>query len=123
MTDKTSGNHSGRWSKVAARAVVDRSLTATDVRVLAVIGIYADHEGIAWPSQETIAMAIGINRETVCKAIKRLRGGGYLYRYRKRTPRGWFRNVYRLSYPEYVPFPARIDVEEWDRTITSNVPA
>lgn len=92
----------GRWSKVAARAAVDRNLTATQVRILAVIGIYAGPDGIAWPSQETIAFGIGVDRATVCRAVKRLRELGYLDRYRKRTPRGRFRNVYRLLYPPYV---------------------
>ena len=92
-----------RWAKVAARAVVDRNLKALDVRVLACIGIYAGREGTAWPAQETIARSLGIERATVCRAIRRLREGGYLDRYRKRTPRGHFRNVYQLLYPAYVP--------------------
>ena len=92
-----------RWAKLAARAVADRSLTATHVRVLAVIGIYAGRDGTAWPSQETIAAVIGVNRATVCRAIKRLLAGGYLDRYRKPTSRGRYRNVYRLLYPSYAP--------------------
>ena len=92
-----------RWAKLAARAVVDRNLRALDVRVLAAIGIYAGRDGTAWPSQETIARALGIERATVCRSIKRLRAGGCLDRYRKRTPRGYFRNVYQLLYPAYVP--------------------
>jgi hypothetical protein len=93
----------GRWAKLAARAIVDRSLKSLDVRILACIGIYSGRDGTAWPSQETIARALGIERATVCRSIKRLRTGGYLDRYRKRTPRGHFRNVYRLLYPAYVP--------------------
>src|SRR3954453_14679345 len=92
-----------RWAKLAARAVGDRNLRALDVRVLACIGIYAGPEGTAWPSQETIAQALGVERATVCRSIKRLREGGYLDRYRKRTARGHFRNVYRLLYPVYAP--------------------
>lgn len=57
-----------RWSRLAARAVAAPSLTATHVRVLATIGIYADRGGIAWPSQETIAGIVGIDRATVCRA-------------------------------------------------------
>jgi DNA-binding MarR family transcriptional regulator len=91
----------GRWAKLSARAVADRSLTATYLRVLAYLAIHADRLGVAWPSQETIAAALGINRSTVCRAIKRLRDLGYLYRYRRRTPRGHFRNVYKLLYPMY----------------------
>src|SRR5262245_59018103 len=68
----------GRWAKVAARAIADRALTATYVRVLAALAIFADREGVAWPSQETIALLIGISRSTVCRAIKRLRDLGYL---------------------------------------------
>jgi DNA-binding MarR family transcriptional regulator len=77
-----------------------------DVRVLACIAIYAGREGTAWPSQATIALALGIERATVCRSIKRLRQGEYLDRYRKRTARGHFRNVYQLLYPAYVPFHA-----------------
>jgi DNA-binding MarR family transcriptional regulator len=61
-----------RWAKLAARAVADRRLNATDVRVLAAIGIYAGRDGTAWPSQERIATDVGVERATVCRAIKRL---------------------------------------------------
>lgn len=91
-----------RWAKLAARAVADPSLTATHVRVLACIGIYAGPDGIAWPSQETIANIISVDRATVCRAIKLLCELGYLDRYRKPTSRGRYRNVYRLLYPVYV---------------------
>src|SRR5215831_10249392 len=91
----------GRWAKLSARAVVDRGLTAIHLRVLAYLGTHADRLGVAWPSQETIATALGINRATVCRAIKRLRDLGYLHRYRRRTPRGHYRNVYKLLYPAY----------------------
>ena len=95
-----------RWSKLAARAVADRSLTPTYLRVLAALGIYAGPDGIAFPSQATIATVIGVHRATVCRAIKRLLELGYLDRYRKRTPHGRYRNVYRLLYPAYVPLRA-----------------
>lgn len=74
----------GRWAKLAARAVADRNMTATHVRVLACLGIYAGPEGVAWPSQETMALVVGVNRATVCRAIKRAVALGYLDRYRKR---------------------------------------
>jgi DNA-binding MarR family transcriptional regulator len=102
-SDGTHSLASGRWSKLSARAVADRHLSASVVRVLAVIGIYASREGIAWPSQDTIATVAGMNRATVCRAVKRLRERGYLDRYRKPTARGRYRNVYRLLYPSYAP--------------------
>jgi len=113
----------GRWSKLAARAVVDPGLKALDVRVLAAIGIYVGRDGTAWPSQETIATMLGVARETVCKSIKRLRQHGYIDRYRKRTPRGWYRNVYRLLYPTYVPMPSRQQFKESDDRNTRHVVA
>jgi DNA-binding MarR family transcriptional regulator len=105
MSDSlTNGKATGeRWAKLAARAVVDPALKPLDVRVLACIGIYAGREGTAWPSQQTIADMLGVERATVCRCIKRLRAAGYLERYRKRTPRGHLRNVYQLLYPAYVP--------------------
>ena len=96
----------GRWAKLSACAIADRRLTATYVRVLAYLAIHADRVGTAWPSQERIATALGIDRATVCRGIKRLHDLGYLDRYRKRTARGHFRNVYRLLYPSYVPVDA-----------------
>jgi Helix-turn-helix domain len=72
---------SGRWSKLSARALADRSLTATDVCVLAVIATYASRDGIAWPSQETIASILDVRRETTNRAVKRLRASGYLDRF------------------------------------------
>jgi DNA-binding MarR family transcriptional regulator len=93
----TNGKATGeRWAKLAAHAVVDRNLKPWDVRVLACIGIYAGRDDTAWPAQDTIGRALGIDRATVCRSVKRLRDGGYLDRYRKRTSRGHFRNVYRL---------------------------
>jgi len=102
-TSGTATEKGGRWAKLSARAVVDRRLQATDVRVLAFIAIHADRKGIGWPSQMLGAVALGLSRETVCRSIKRLRETGYLDRYRKRTPCGHYRNVYRLQYPAYVP--------------------
>ncbi len=93
----------GRWAKLAARAVADRNMTATHVRVLACLGIYAGPDGVAWPSQETMALVVGVNRATVCRAIKRAVALGYLDRYRKPTSRGRYRNVYRLLYPAFAP--------------------
>ena len=112
-----------RWAKLAARAVIDRNLRALDVRVLAAIGIYAGRDGTAWPSQETLATMLGMTRETVCKSIARLRRHGYLDRYRKRTPRGWHRNVYRLLYPAYAPMPLRSPAEECEAADTQDVAA
>ena len=112
-----------RWAKTAARAVFDRRLTALDTRILSAIGTFADRDGIAWPSQGTLATRLGVTRETVCKAIKRLREHGYLDRYRKRTPRGWYRNVYRLLYPAFVPMPSQVAADECDLPDTQDVAA
>jgi predicted transcriptional regulator len=73
------------------------------VRLLGAVGIYANRDGVAWPSQETLAFLLGITRETVCRYVKDLRERGYLDRYRKPTSRGRYRNVYQLRYPAYAP--------------------
>jgi DNA-binding MarR family transcriptional regulator len=90
-----------RWAKLAARAVADPNLKARTVRVLTAIGIHADRDGTAWPSQETLGTIVGVRRETVCRDVKQLLQSGYLDRYRKPTTRGRFRNVYRLLYRPY----------------------
>lgn len=103
MESGTAAGKGGRWSKFAARAAADRDLGEAEVRVLVTLGIYAGPDGIAWPSQELLALVTGFRRETVCRAIGCLLRAGYLDRFRKRTARGHLRNVYRLLYPPYVP--------------------
>ena len=104
MSDRViNGKPTGeRRAKLAARAVADSNLKARTVRVLAAIGIHAGRDGTAWPSQETLGTIVGVRRETVCRDVKQLLQCGYLDRYRKRTTRGRFRNVYRLLYPPYI---------------------
>jgi hypothetical protein len=64
---------------IVPRAVlVDRELTPTDKLVFAVLASHANSDREAWPSQHTLAKDVGVTRETVYRAIGRLRVRGYV---------------------------------------------
>lgn len=87
-----------RYSLFAARAVFDPRLSATDVRVLAALGTYANKQGWCHPKQETIAIRVGLKRPTVALAIKRLAELGYLEKQGLTTPgRGRTGSKYRVK--------------------------
>ncbi len=86
-----------RYSIFAARAVFDLSLSATEVRVLAALGTYADDEGWCFPHQATLAERISVTRQTISTAIKKLVDKGYVEVETRTAPgRGKAGNKYRV---------------------------
>ena len=83
----TKKKNQARFAMISRRAVMDDSLSSTDFKVLAIIGLYlnADHE--CWPMQETIANVPEkpMSKSTVSRSIKRLKDGGYIVA-RKKWP-------------------------------------
>lgn len=67
------------------RAVMDTSLSPTDFKVLAIIGLYLNHDHEAWPMQETIGETGAMSKSTVSRSIKRLEEAGYIIS-RKKYP-------------------------------------
>ena len=67
-----------RYSIISARAVFDQRLSSSEVRVLNALGTYADGEGWCFPNQTTLAERLGLSRQFVCGAIKRLVSCGYV---------------------------------------------
>lgn len=56
--------------------IAERVLSAHDALVLLALIDRADHEGIAWPSQYTLAADLGMARSTVQAALSRLLEAG-----------------------------------------------
>ena len=61
-----------RFSITPATATVDDSLTDSEYRTLAVIGVFGDKNGWCWPSQSTLAEMRSVSRKTINLHIKRL---------------------------------------------------
>lgn len=72
-----------RLSIIPAGAVFDTRLSATDLRVLAVLGTHTDKRGWCFPKQKAVAERIGVARTTVTAAIKKLVECGWV----KKKPR------------------------------------
>jgi hypothetical protein len=117
-----SQNLTGRWAKLSASAVLDKRLTAAALRVLAVLGTYADAHGLAWPSVETIAGRLGLKRRVVHIHLKKLHLLGYIdIRPRSRIGLRGGRpsNVYCLNFPD-LPSEVRWDCASFDNLDTSS---
>ena len=80
--------------------LVESSLLArmkpSEIKVYCVIGRYADYKtGRSFPSISRICELSGMNKNVVCKAIKRLEYFGVVQKYR--APKGFkFKNVYKV---------------------------
>lgn len=77
-----------RYSIMPSRVFSDPKITPTDIKVLGIIGCYLDKNNEAWPDQRTIAGELGISRETVNRALKRLAKEKYVTKYARRRKNG-----------------------------------
>jgi hypothetical protein len=95
------GKPKGRqYSRLAAAAIVDRRLTAEVLRVLAMLGIFADKFGYCFPAVTTIAHNLGIERRTVQRHLRKLEELGHIQTVptTRSTAGGHGRNRYWLAY-------------------------
>lgn len=92
--------HQARFSQLPRAAVIDTSLSSTDFKVLAIIGLYLNHDREAWPSQDTIAEVGGMSRRTVIRAIKSLEDAGYIESRKKYPNRPGTHKCYRVVMSE-----------------------
>jgi DNA-binding GntR family transcriptional regulator len=60
------------------KALNDRSLNATDFRILSKIQTMSLKNGYCWPSYEFLANSLGVSRRTAIYSVKRLVERGYL---------------------------------------------
>jgi DNA-binding transcriptional ArsR family regulator len=104
----------GRFSRLPAAAVVDRRASAEAVRVLGLLGCYADKDGYCWPAVTTLARRLGLHRTTVQRHLRKLEALGYVDRAEtmRASRGGWGRNRYRLSYPDFATSSAADSPEE-----------
>jgi hypothetical protein len=90
----------GTFSRLPASAVLDNDLPPHLLRTLACLGLYADENGIAYPSVRTMAARLSRTPRQVIRDIKALTSRGYIM-VEKRTHMGkgqWGRNTYQLQY-------------------------
>lgn len=86
-----------RFAMVPVDAITDDALTATQLRVLLVIGSYLSRDNSAFPKQKTIADTLGIARETVNRSVKVLVERRYIaVTHRKRDDGGQRENLYHV---------------------------
>lgn len=88
-----------QFSVIPARAMCDPRVSNAAYRVLGVLASYADREGWCWPSQQTMADALGVKRQAVAKQLGALEELGYIdSRRRTRPDKGETSKAYRVLY-------------------------
>lgn len=87
---------SARYSIVPAAAALDLTLSASELRVLIVLGTFLDRDNKAFPSQTTLAEASGITRETTNRALKKLADLGYITSTQQTRNKAQTVNLYRV---------------------------
>ncbi len=95
----------GAWAKVSQAAIFDERLSPAAVRILCVLGSYANQHGECWPSMESIGRCLRLQRRIVVKHIKALRDLGYIVvanqpRLYGNGAGGKASNHYFLAYPK-----------------------
>lgn len=100
LPDPDPSVRNGHFSRLPAAAVVDRRVSNAELRILALIGTYADRYGQCWPAMGTMARRLGVSRQALLRPIRKLQEVGYL-----RVTRHYHRNgahrshVYSIIYP------------------------
>lgn len=63
---------------VPVRALADRRLKITELRILMGLGHYANRAGVCWPSMKTLSEITGIGDSDIAKSIPKLLELGYM---------------------------------------------
>lgn len=99
-----SEQQSFRFSVIPARAVDDKRLGSAAIRVLLVLGTYANRDGWCYPSMATIAKRLGISEAAIRKQIRLLERYGYLrVEHRQRENGSTTTNLYRILHDVDIP--------------------
>lgn len=104
---------SRQFSAVPMAAVDDPAVSDGMLRMLNVLGAYANKDGWCWPRLEVIAKRMGKEKPAISKMLTRLREAGYLevhYEIRE----GRRRCVFRVVYDRPVTTAAAIDEAEYE---------
>jgi hypothetical protein len=93
--------NAGTWSRLSKAATLDTRLLPQTLRVLAVLGAYADANGYCYPAVGTIAAALGRSDRMVQRHMRVLEALGYVKTYETKRLRGggFASNHYQLLYP------------------------
>ena len=67
-----------RFSIIPARAILNKSLTDLDIRILGILGIHADRSGWCFKNQSKIAEELDVTRRAVNRSIARLASEGLI---------------------------------------------
>lgn len=97
----------GKYAILPAKAATDPRLGDAAIRVLVVLGTYANRDGYCRPSQSSIAQAIGKSRTAVTHAIRELVEAGYLRKVRcfNDITKAEVASDYWLIFPDDAPEP------------------
>lgn len=88
-----------RWSRLPTAVLFDDRLTAEKVRVLAVLGLYADRGGVCFPHIEDIAVPLQRTARTIQRHLRTLGPTGYVLTTRQnRLTGGFMRNRFQTLY-------------------------
>src|SRR5690606_5853030 len=86
-----------RYSVIPSAAMRDTRLSPRDISVLAVVGVFADENGWAYPSIGTLGEILGITRQAVQKSTRLLIALRYMEsRKRRRRDGGQTSNMMRV---------------------------
>lgn len=99
MADPGKGGR--RYSRLSAAAICDPRLSGEVLRILAMLGVYANSDGLCFPAITSLAANLGVERRTVQRHLRRLEELGYVTTHKalRHTKGGWGRNRYLLAYP------------------------
>lgn len=104
-----------KWSIVPTRAFADHRVSPGELRILGAICAFVNRAGVCWPSMMTIAELAGLaQRQSVHKAVKRLKALGYLRQLEAKdyqtTASGWKGNRYQVLWNGDEPPPSKEDL-------------
>ena len=102
---------------VPIRAVKDRRLKISDLRLLMALGHYANRAGVCWPSMKTLEEDTGIGASDIAKMLPNLESAGLLRQLKPndydQKPGAWgYSNRYQILWAGDEPAPTYEEVRE-----------
>jgi DNA-binding MarR family transcriptional regulator len=87
------------YSIIPIRAVRDRRLKFTSLKLLVAVSSYANRAGLCWPGFDNLAKDLGVTRQTISRQMKRLVAWGYITKVKNHS---WGRTaqIMRVIYDE-----------------------
>src|SRR4051812_31523018 len=90
----------GSYALIPAEVVTDSNLGAAALRAFGLLALYADRDGVCWPSRKQLAELAGVTPHAITVAINELVARGHVQRLAEMTVGGArVRTRYRLRRP------------------------